>query len=124
MTWTTHRALSAVVAEGAGAPSSNLFAGIAAPPTPVDGGRHQYVEVAISDAVLGGTVAGSSCTLGVWRSSDGSIDKIGTLVVTGLNTVPVVFDFHGESIYVQVESFVGGTLPNISGTVRVRPVRL
>jgi len=91
-----------------------------------DGNRVAYVEIAFDALTFGGTSAATSATFAVWRKSDGRVDRVQTITIAATDAgspSPVVVTLHGESLYVTVESFTGGTAPNIAGNVWGRPVR-
>ena len=127
MTWQTLRTLTAQVAEGTSAPTAETLVAVAETQRfTVDSGRLPYVEIALGALTFAGGVAATAVTFGVWRASEGKIDRVASIAVLAAEAAAppqVVLDFHGEQIWLTVESFVGGTLPTVAGEVRVRPVR-
>lgn len=116
MTWTVIRSLDAQGAE-ADAPAEGEFVPL--------GAYKRYVEVAFESLVFGGAPAPASVTFGLWRRSDGRTHKIGTTTIaSGETPTPLILDFHGDQLHVRVESFSGGTTPDVSGTVVAREVVL
>ena len=112
--WTTVRAsLSAVSAEGTTAPTTVIALDTAGP----------RLEVRVRGASLGGSPG--SVTLGVWRGSQGSIDKLGTIDIASADIaapIPQIFELNGQTIWITVESFAGGTSPTFTGSLDARPV--
>ena len=75
----------------------------------------------------GASLVGSpgSVTLGIWRLSDGSVDKLGTMTIAAgdiATPIPSIFECYDPAVYVTVESFSGGTVPTMSGTIEARAV--
>ena len=111
--WTSVRTVTTQAAEGASAPTS--LVALANPA--------RKVEVRLRSGVVGG--APTSVTLGVWRGSQGSVDKMGTVTLQGSSIAvpqPAFLDFYGQNVWVTVESFSGGTTPTLSGTIEARAV--
>lgn len=110
--WTIVRDLVAVAAEGTGAATEVVGLG--------DGGPR--VEIRLRDGSLSG--APDSVTLGVWRGSDGAIDKLGTFTIAAADIatpLPVLLPFGAGFVWVAVESFVAGTAPKLTAIVEARP---
>jgi hypothetical protein len=123
-TWQTLRTLSAQAAEGTTEPTSSFVNFDNSSAFLVDGSKVPLFEF----SVYGGSLTGSptSATFGVWRQSDGSIDKIATITIALADIAaspPVVVDFMGEQVWILVESFAAGSSPKFTGTIRIRPVR-
>lgn len=116
MPWQTIRTLTTQGAE-AGAPGAGAFTALDL--------MQPYLEIGFDSLAFAG--APSSVTLGIWRSADGRIDKLGTMTIASAdigNPAPAIFDALADAIHVRVESFVGGAGPTLSGSVRARGVRL
>jgi hypothetical protein len=125
MSWQTLRTVTTLAAEGTTAPDASVFLGIEADERFVVDSRVQYLEIGIDSLSVAGSPA--SVTFGIWRSSDTSIDRLGSFTVAAASVgipTPQIIDFHGEKCWVTVESFSGGTAPTATATIRVRPVRL
>ncbi len=112
--WTTVRAsLSAVSAEGTTAPSSTVSLDQPGP----------RLEVRVRGASLGGSPG--TVTLGVWRGSQGSFDKLGTIEIAAADIaspIPQLFELNGLNVWITVESFAGGSTPTFTGSIDARPV--
>lgn len=111
--WTTIRTLTAQAAEGTSAPSSTVSLHHPGP----------RLEVRVRGASLGGSPG--SVTLGVWRGSQGAIDKLGTIVIlaTDIGTaIPQVFELNGLNVWVTIESFAGGSGQSFTGSIDARPI--
>lgn len=127
MTWQTIRTLTTQAAEGTSAPSAGTFVGFTDPRAAsfaLDGGRVPFIEIGFDSLSLGGSP--TAVTFGVWRLSEGKIDRMGSITVAAgdlANAPPASFDFNGEAFWLTVESFAGGSTPNVSGMLRVRPMR-
>lgn len=131
MTWKAFRTLTTQAAEGTTPPVQATFVGLNVPGDDsvmayiTDAGRIQNVEVGFESITFSGSP--TSVVLTIWRWSEGKADKVASITINSTdlpNVVPVVVNFLGEGIWALVESFSGGTSPNISGTLRVRPVRV
>lgn len=128
MTWTKLRDLTTPqTAEGRTAPSAGAFLGLEdVEKFAQDGNRLAYVELRFDAVTLAGTAAADSVTFGIWRKSDGKVDRVGSITILAADIgspQPLILDFHGESIALKVESFSGGTAPNVATIVWARPVR-
>jgi len=115
--WQTLRTLSSQTAEGTSAPSlSAAFVQLALTPMP-------RVEIRVRSASLANSP--TSVTLSVWRKSGGAVDKLGTFTIASSDIatpIPQMFELYDPLVYVQVESFVGGSSPTITATVEARAV--
>jgi len=111
--WTSVRTVTTQAAEGTSAPT----------PTAALSSAGRKVEVRLRSGVVGG--APTSVTLGVWRGSQGSVDKMGAITLQAAAigvSQPAFLDFYGQNVWVTVESFVAGTAPTLCGTIEARPV--
>jgi len=110
--WTLLRSISAQTAEGASAPASNLF-------VDVDSGKR--VELSFGTITFGGSVAASAAKLNLWRSSGGRIDKLAEMqLVSGVIPISPAIETNADALWVTVDSFTGGTSPNISVDIYAR----
>ena len=135
MTWQQLRMLSAQAVDGGSAPVAGAFVAHAnAAQYASDEGCVRYFEIGFDSVAVGG--APTSVTLGVWRTSGDAnpaspslgvkIDKLTTitLAASALSPVaPIFVEAIATGLALTVDSFVGGTSPNVSGAIRFRPVR-
>ena len=113
--WTICRSnLIAQAAEGTSAPVAALFKDTCQ--------TSSLLEVRVRGASLAGGPA--SVTLGLWRLTGGVVDKLGLIVINAADIatpIPTLWEVHGKSVYVTIESFAGGAGQSFTGSVDVRP---
>jgi hypothetical protein len=122
MTWTPLRTLTTA------GPDSSTPSDPAAFVAPTDAGawcadqnRIRYLEIAFDDWAL--TRGATSVTLGLWRLSDGALDRVASLHFGATPPpVPSILEVHGSSFALSVESLdvAGGA---VTASARMRPVR-
>ena len=89
-----------------------------------DANRLGYVEICFDGLSLSG--APTDVTFGVWRFSEGHIDKLLAIKLTAAQRaapMPTWFPFHGQTLWLTVDAFGAGTSPTLSGSARCRPIR-
>jgi len=89
-----------------------------------DANRIGYVEICFDAVSVAG--APTDVTLGVWRWSDGHIDKLTSIMMLATElaqTLPRWLPFHGQNIWLTVGGFTAGTAPTFTGSARCRPIR-